>query len=110
MYRANVALFYAASFANSGTSIRPVQQVAQERWHSLSENAQALALVNMAMNDSLVAAFLNKYLYNFWRTRNSDPCCATQTVIRKPDPDPSFCPLCHDSMFPELSLEPRQRS
>src|SRR5580658_5106619 len=59
--RANVALFYAAA---SPTQVfnQAVQQVAQERWHSLSENAQALALMNMAVNDSLVAAFLNKYL------------------------------------------------
>ncbi len=26
-----------------------------------------LALINMAMSDSLVASFLNKYFYNFWR-------------------------------------------
>jgi hypothetical protein len=34
---------------------------------SLSENARALALINMAMSDSLVASFLNKYHFNFWR-------------------------------------------
>src|SRR5580704_1800756 len=64
--RANVALFYAAS---SPTQVfnQAVQQVAQERWRSLSDNARTLALVNMAMNDSLVASFLNKYHYNFWR-------------------------------------------
>src|SRR3984885_8550550 len=50
--RANVALFYAAA---SPTQVfnQAVQQVAQERWHSLTENAQALALMNMAVNDSL---------------------------------------------------------
>jgi hypothetical protein len=64
--RANVALFYAAT---SPTQIfnQAVQQVAQEQWRSLSENARTLALVNMAINDSLVASFLNKYHYNFWR-------------------------------------------
>ena len=30
---------------------------------SLSHNARALALVNMAINDSLIASFANKYLY-----------------------------------------------
>ena len=64
--RANVALFYAAS---SPTQVfnQAAQQVAQEQWHSLSENARALAVINMAMNDSLVASFFNKYHYNFWR-------------------------------------------
>jgi hypothetical protein len=43
------------------------EQVAVAQGRSLSENARALALINMAMNDSLVASFLNKYTYNFWR-------------------------------------------
>ena len=64
--RANVALFYAAS---SPTQVfnQAAEQVAMEQGRSLSENARALALINMAMNDSLVASFLNKYTYNFWR-------------------------------------------
>ena len=64
--RANVALFYAAS---SPTQVfnQAAEQVALEQGRSLSENARALALINMAMNDSLVASFLNKYTYNFWR-------------------------------------------
>ncbi len=96
--RANVALFYAAS---SPTQVfnQAVQQVALERWHSLSENAQALALVNMAMNDSLVAAFLNKYHYNFWRP---------ETAIHAGDADgnprtvgdPNFVPFITTPCFP----------
>jgi len=64
--RADVVVFYASS---SPTLIinQAARQVAQERWRLLSENAQALALVNMAINDSLVASFFNKYHYNFWR-------------------------------------------
>ena len=64
--RANVALFYAAA---SPTQVfnQAAEQVALEQGRSLSENARALALINMAMNDSLVASFLNKYTYNFWR-------------------------------------------
>jgi hypothetical protein len=34
---------------------------------SISENARALALLNMASSDSLVASFYNKYHYDFWR-------------------------------------------
>ena len=64
--RANVALFYAAA---SPTQVfnQAAAQVAFEQGRSLSENARALALINMAMNDSLVASFFNKYTYNLWR-------------------------------------------
>ena len=96
--RANVALFYAAS---SPTLVfnQAAQQVAQEQGRSLSENARALALINMAMNDSLVASFFNKYHYNFWRP---------ETAIRagdtdgnpKTDPDPDFLPFVTTPCFP----------
>jgi hypothetical protein len=64
--RANVALFYAAS---SPTQVfnQAAEQVAVQVGGSLSENARSLALINMAMSDSLVASFLNKYSYDFWR-------------------------------------------
>jgi hypothetical protein len=64
--RTNVALFYAAS---SPTQVfnQAAEQVAMAQGRSLSDNARALALINMAMSDSLVASFLNKYTYNFWR-------------------------------------------
>lgn len=64
--RANVALFYAAS---SPTQVfnQAAEQAAAAQGRSLSENARALALINMAMSDSLVASFFNKYYYNFWR-------------------------------------------
>ena len=67
--------------------------------HSLSENARAFALINMAMSDSLVASFFNKYHYNFWRP---------ETAIRagdtdgnpKTDADPSFVPFIATPCFP----------
>jgi PAP2 superfamily len=64
--RTNVALYYAAS---SPTQVfnQAAEQVAMAQDRSLSDNARALALINMAMSDSLVASFLNKYTYNFWR-------------------------------------------
>jgi hypothetical protein len=64
--RANVALFFAASSPTQALNQAAVQ-VAQQQGGSLSENARALALINMAISDSLVASFLNKYHYNFWR-------------------------------------------
>jgi PAP2 superfamily len=96
--RANVALFYAAS---SPTLVfnQVAQQVAQKQGRSLSENARALAVMNMAMNDSLAASFLNKYHYNLWRP---------ETAIRagdtdgnpKTEPDPSFVPFITTPCFP----------
>jgi hypothetical protein len=64
--RANVALFYAAA---SPTQVfnQAAEEIAVQQSRSLSENARALALINMAISDSLVASFLNKYGYTFWR-------------------------------------------
>jgi len=96
--RADVVLFYAAS---SPTLVfnQAVQQVAQERWHSLSENARALAVVNMAINDSLVASFFNKYYYNFWRPETAIHAGDTDGN-RKTDPDPNFVPFVTTPCFP----------
>jgi hypothetical protein len=96
--RANVALFYAAS---SPTQVfnQAIQQVAQERWHSLTENARALAVLNMAMNDSLVASFFNKYHYNFWRPETAIHAGDTDGNP-KTDPDPSFAPFVTTPCFP----------
>jgi hypothetical protein len=96
--RANVALFYAAA---SPTQVfnQAVQQVAQERRHSLTENARALALINMAMNDSLVAAFFNKYHYNFWRPETAIHAGDTDDNP-KTDPDPSWAPFVTTPCFP----------
>jgi PAP2 superfamily len=96
--RANVALFYAAS---SPTQVfnQALQQVAQERWRSLSENARALAVMNMAMNDSLVASFLIKYHYNFWRPETAIH-AGDADGNPKTDPDPSFVPFVTTPCFP----------
>jgi hypothetical protein len=96
--RANVALFYAAS---SPTQVfnQAVQQVAQERWRPLSENARALAVMNMAMNDSLVASFLIKYHYNFWRPETAIHAGDTDGNP-KTDPDPGFVPFVTTPCFP----------
>ncbi len=96
--RANVALFYAASSPTLAFN-QALQQVAQEQWHSLSENARALAVVNMAMNDSLVASFLNKYHYNFWRPETAIHAGNTDGNP-KTDPEPSFVPFVTTPCFP----------
>jgi hypothetical protein len=75
--RADVARFYAASSPSFVFNLA-ARQVATEEGSSLSENARALALLNMASNDSLVAAFWMKYHYTLWRP---------ETAIREGDLD-----------------------
>ena len=75
--RSDVARFYASS---SPTFVMnsAARQVAAAQGRSLSENAHDLALLNMAISDSLVASFATKYTYNFWRP---------ETAIRAGDTD-----------------------
>src|SRR5262249_36760764 len=96
--RANVALFYAAS---SPTQVfnQAAQQVAQEERTSLSENARAFALINMAISDSLVASFFNKYHYNFWRPETAIRAGDTDGN-RKTDPDLNYAPFIVTPCFP----------
>jgi hypothetical protein len=67
--------------------------------NSLSENARAFALLNMAMNDDAVATFETKYRHNFWRP---------ETAIRmghadsneRTEGDAAFTPLITAPCFP----------
>jgi membrane-associated phospholipid phosphatase len=96
--RSDVATYYAATSPTQAFN-QAARQVAQEQRRSLSENARALALINMAISDSLVATFFNKYHYNFWRP---------ETAIRagdtdgnpKTDPDPNYVPFIVTPCFP----------
>jgi hypothetical protein len=64
--RAEVARLYAASSPSFVLSMA-TRQISTAKGLSLSENARALALIMMGINDSLVASFYNKYHYNLWR-------------------------------------------
>jgi len=96
--RADVVHFYAVT---SSTVVfdQAARQIAVAQGRSLSENARALALVNMAINDSFVASFFNKYHYNFWRP---------ETAIHKGDTDgnwkttadPTYAPFIATPCFP----------
>jgi hypothetical protein len=88
--RADVVRFYAASSPSFLLNLA-ARQVAVDQGHSLSHNARALALINMAVSDSLVASFLTKYHYNFWRP---------ETAIRVGDPEPPFAPFILTPCFP----------
>jgi hypothetical protein len=96
--RANVALFYAAT---SPTQVfnQVAEQVALEHRHSLSQNARALALINMAMSDSLVASFLNKYFYNFWRPETAIH-AGDSDGNPKTTGDPNWAPFIVTPCFP----------
>src|SRR6202040_3493704 len=96
--RSDVALFYAASSPTQEFN-QAAQQVAQQQVHSLSENARALALINMAMNDSLVASFLNKYHYNFWRPETAIHAGATDGNP-KTESDLNYAPFITTPCFP----------
>jgi hypothetical protein len=74
-------------------------QVAQQQGRSLSENARALALINMANSDSLVATFVNKYHYNFWRPETAIHAGDTDGNPNT-DPDPSYAPFIVTPCFP----------
>jgi membrane-associated phospholipid phosphatase len=96
--RADVAHFYASA---SPTQVfnQAAQQVAQLEGGSLSDNARALALINMAISDSLVASFFNKYHYNFWRPETAIRAGDTDGN-RKTDPDPDYAPFVVTPCFP----------
>jgi hypothetical protein len=96
--RAEVVLYYAATSPVQVFN-QAARQVAQEQGRSLSENARALALINMAINDSLVASFFNKYHYNFWRPETAIHAGGTDGN-RKTDPDPNFVPFIVTPCFP----------
>ena len=70
--RADVARFYAAVLAVA-TWNPAVRQVAQVAGTSLSENARALALLNVAISDALVSVMETKYQYTFWRPETAIP-------------------------------------
>jgi hypothetical protein len=96
--RANAALFYAAESPTQAFN-QAARQVAEQQQRSLSENARALALINMAINDSLVASFFNKYHYNFWRPETAIHAGDTDGN-RKTEADPDWAPFIATPCFP----------
>jgi hypothetical protein len=96
--RANVALFFAATSPTQAFN-QAARQVAEDQGRSLSENARALALINMAISDSLVASFLNKYHYNFWRPETAIHAGNTDGNS-KTEGDPNWAPFTVTPCFP----------
>lgn len=75
--RADVARFYNALLA-VGAWNAVAQQLAEAHPASLSTNARAFALLNMAISDGLTTVMETKYHYDFWRP---------ETAIRAGDAD-----------------------
>jgi hypothetical protein len=75
------------------------RQLSAAQGKSLSENAHAFALINMAIADGAIATFDSKYHYNFWRPETAIRNAATdgndQTV-----PDFGFMPYILTPCFP----------
>jgi hypothetical protein len=96
--RADVVLFYEVSTPTLVFN-QAARQVAQQQQRTMSENARALALLNMAISDGLVGGFFNKYHYNFWRPETAihagDTDGNPKTVA-----DPSFMPFIVTPCFP----------
>lgn len=96
--RTDVARLYGASSPTFALSM-VTRQIAGAKGLSLAENARALALIMMSINDSLIASFYNKYHYNLWRP---------ETAIRagaldgndKTDGDSTFAPFIGTPCFP----------
>jgi hypothetical protein len=99
--RTDVAHFYADRSPAQVWNAAALQVSAAGR-QTLSENARAFALLNMAISDALVAVFDTKYFYVFWRP---------VTAIRAGDtdgnpytePDPGWTPLIATPPFPSYA-------
>ena len=93
-----VARFYNAALAAAVWN-SVARQLAVAKRTSLSYNARAFALLNMAISDGLISSMETKYHYRLWRP---------ETAIREADidsnpatkPDETFVPLITTPCFP----------
>lgn len=96
--RSDVARFFNASSPTLVLNMA-ARQAAAAQGRSTSDNARALALLNIATNDALVASMTAKYHYNFWRP---------ETAIGYPDeygnpkiaPEVGWTPFITTPCFP----------
>ena len=101
-----MARFYAAA-SPAFVFNTAAKQVAVAERRSLAHNARALALLNMAISDSLVTSFATKYLYDFWRPETAIRAAATDG-----NEEPKryqFRTVDSHALFPKLSVKPRER-
>jgi hypothetical protein len=96
--RADVAVFYNAAAAVHVWNLALAQVSAVRGW-SVSQNARAFALLNMAISDGLVSSMETKYHYIFWR-----PVTAIRAGDADGNPhtdgDPAWTPFIPTPAFP----------
>ena len=96
--RADVAQFYNIVLA-VGTWNPVARQLAAAQGTTLSENARALALLNVAIHDALVTVMETKYHYRLWRPETAIREAASDGNPRTVA-DPAFEPLIPTPCFP----------
>ena len=96
--RTDVARLYAATSPSFALSMA-TRQIAGAKGLSVSENARALALIMMGINDSLIASFYNKYHYNLWRPETGIR-AGDSDANGKTESDPAFLTFIATPCFP----------
>jgi hypothetical protein len=96
--RADVARYFAVASAPHLWN-QAARQVSAAQDTSLSENARAFALLNMAISDGLVTVMETKYHYVFWRPITAIHAGDTDDN-RKTDADPTWTPFITTPCFP----------
>jgi hypothetical protein len=96
--RTEVVRLYAGTSPSFALSTA-ARQIAAAKGTSISENARALALMQMAISDALVASFMNKYHYNRWRPETGIHNGETDSN-GKTDGDSLFATLIPTPCFP----------
>jgi hypothetical protein len=97
--RADVARFYGLAATPGHVVNLAARQMAAAQVHSLSQNARAFALINMAISDGSVATFEAKYHYTFWRPETAIPAGATDDNFET-DADADWKPFLPTPCFP----------
>jgi hypothetical protein len=96
--RSDVAHFF-AMFAPATWSNSAARQIASAQRRSLSDNARALALLNMTLSDASVAVVETKYHYSFWRPETAIH-AEDHDGNGKTDPNVPFVPFIVAPCFP----------
>ena len=96
--RTDVVRLYAGTSPSFAVSMA-TRQISAARGLSLAENARALALIMMGINDSLIASFYNKYHYNLWRPETGIR-AGESDGNRKTEGNPAFLTFISTPCFP----------
>src|SRR5207248_3199095 len=78
------------------------RQISAAQGQTLSQNARTFALLAMAIGDASIAAYDNKYYYNFWRPVTAIRAGGIDGNSRT-DADPDWLPLITTPAFPSYA-------